>query len=137
VGTIVPFLRDGAALRVGAFERLDTDVMSRALADACQILDLREDHSAKEAIAARIVELALQGEKSATRMRDIVLYEAGLTECQGFAAPRPLPPGLAPPNPTSPPTSPSTAKLLSLITRRITGPTGAGGQDPVGCDRSG
>jgi hypothetical protein len=137
VGTIVPFLRDGAALRDGTFERLDTAAMSRALADACQILDLRENYSAKEAIAARIVDLALQGEKSPTRMRDIVLYEAGAIECLGFTVPLPLAPGLAPPNTTSPPTSTSMAKLLSFITRRVTGPSGAGGQDPVGCDRSG
>jgi hypothetical protein len=135
VGTILPFLREGAGLRDGTFERLDTEAMSRALADACQILDLRENYSAKEAIAARIVDLALQGEKSPTRMRDIVLYEAGAIECQALTAPLPAP-GQAPPNTTSPPTLTPTAKLLSLITRRVTGPSGPGRQDPLECDRS-
>jgi hypothetical protein len=137
VGTIVPFLRDGAALRDRTFERLDTDVMSRALADACRILDLRENHSAKEAIAARILDLVLQGEQSPTRLRDIVLHEAGLIEYQGFPAPLPLAPGLAPPNTTAPPTPRSTARLLSFIKGGVTGPSDAGGQDAIGYGRSG
>jgi hypothetical protein len=136
VGTIIPFLRDGVALRDGTFERLDTDVMSRALADACQILDLRENHSAKKAIAARVLDLALQGEKSPTRLRDILLREAGVIEHQGFTAPLPLAPDLVPPNTAAPPTSTSAASLLPFIKRRLTGPSDAGGEDSVGCERS-
>jgi hypothetical protein len=57
--------------------------MSRALDDVCEVLKLR-DGSAKEVIAARIIDLALGGERSPTRLRDRVLYEAGLAEYAGF-----------------------------------------------------
>lgn len=137
MGTIVPFLRDGPGLRDGTFERLDTEVMSRALADACRILDLGENYSAKEAIAARILDLVLQGEQSPTRLRDIVLHEAGLIEYQGLPAPLPLPPDLAPPNTAAAPTSRSRVRLLSFVKRPATTPSDAGGQDAVGCGRSG
>ena len=51
--------------------------MSMALDDVCAALKLR-DGSAKEVIAARIIDLARRGERSPTRLRNRVLYEAGL-----------------------------------------------------------
>jgi hypothetical protein len=84
MGTIIPFLRDGAALRDSVFDPQDIKAMSMALDDVCEVLKLRHDSSAKEVIAARIIDLARRGERSPTRLRDRVLHEAGLTEYAGI-----------------------------------------------------
>ena len=83
MGTIIPFLRDGLGLRDSVFEPHDIQAMSRALDDVCEVLKLR-DSSAKEVIAGRIIDLARRGERSPTRLRDRVLYEAGLAEYAGI-----------------------------------------------------
>jgi hypothetical protein len=85
MGTIIPFLRDGACLRDSVFEPHDIKAMSMALDDVCETLKLRDDSSAREVIAARIIELARRGERSPTRLRDRVLHEAGLAEYAGIA----------------------------------------------------
>jgi hypothetical protein len=79
MGTIIPFLREGVGLRDSVFDLHDIEAMSRALDDVCEVLKLR-DGSAKEVIAGRIIDLARCGERSPTRLRDRVLYEAGLAE---------------------------------------------------------
>jgi hypothetical protein len=94
VGIIVPFLRDCVGLHNKGFMSLDGLAMFRALSDACQILDLRDDYSAKRALAARIVDLALDGEGGPSRLRDIVLHEASLTKYVGVSDPVPLTPVL-------------------------------------------
>jgi hypothetical protein len=82
MGTIVQFLRGG--FRDNVFEPNELKAMSRALDDVCEALKLRDDSSAKEVIAARIIDLARRGERSPTRLRDRVLHEAGLAEYAGI-----------------------------------------------------
>jgi hypothetical protein len=89
MGTIVPFLPEGASLRDSVFEPHDIKAMSMALDDVCAALKLRDDSSAKEVIAARIIDLARRGERSPTRLRDRVLREAGLAEYAGIDNTRP------------------------------------------------
>jgi hypothetical protein len=79
--------RHGASRRDSVFEPHDIKAMSMALDDVCAALKLR-DGSAKEVIAARIIDLARRGERSPTRLRDRVLYEAGLAEYAGIGNPR-------------------------------------------------
>ena len=67
MGTIVPFLRDGV------FDPHDIKAMSMALDDVCEALKLREDSSAEEVIAARIIDLARTSESEA--------LHAFVTEC--------------------------------------------------------
>jgi hypothetical protein len=67
---ILPFLK-GAA-----FGPKDIEAMSVALSDVCKALDIHGDAQAREVIAARIIELAVRGECSPTRLRDRVLAEA-------------------------------------------------------------
>jgi hypothetical protein len=52
VATILPFVRDGV------FDHKDITAMSLALDDVCKILKLRDDSSAREVMATRIVDLA-------------------------------------------------------------------------------
>jgi tartrate dehydratase beta subunit/fumarate hydratase class I family protein len=57
-------------------------------------LKLEHDAPAREIMAARIIDLARRGERSPTRLRDRVLYEAGLAEYAGIgdaSAPEGLP----------------------------------------------
>ncbi len=68
-------LKDGSV-----FDPKDIAAMSIALDDVCNALDLRDDGSARQVIAERIVDLAKAGERSPTRLRDRVLHEAGLAE---------------------------------------------------------
>jgi hypothetical protein len=70
MATIVPFLRDSV------FDPKDITAMSMALDDVCKSLDLLDDSSAREVMAARIIDLARAGERSPTRLRDRVLHEA-------------------------------------------------------------
>ena len=88
MGTIIPFLGDGAALRDSVFDPQDIKAMSMALDDVCRTLNLRDNSSAKEVIAARIIDLARRGERSPTRLRDRVLHEAGLAEYAGIGKSR-------------------------------------------------
>jgi hypothetical protein len=87
MGTIIPFLHDGARLQDSVFEPHDIKAMSMALDDVCSALKLR-DGSAKEVIAARIIDLARCGERNPTRLRDRVLHEAGLAEYAGIGKAR-------------------------------------------------
>jgi hypothetical protein len=72
MATILPFVKDGV------FDQKDITAMSVALDDVCKILNLREDNSAKEVIASRIIDLARAGERSPARLRDRILHEADL-----------------------------------------------------------
>jgi hypothetical protein len=78
MATILPFVKDGV------FDDKDITAMSMALDDVCKILNLRDDNSAKEVIASRIVDLARAGERSSTRLRDRVLHEADLARHVGL-----------------------------------------------------
>jgi len=72
MATIIPFLQDGA------FDQPAIQAMSMALDDVCKSLGVpAHNQSAKEVIAARIIELARRGERNPTRLRDRVLHEAG------------------------------------------------------------
>jgi hypothetical protein len=75
---ILPFVKDGV------FYDKDITAMSTALEDVCKILNLRDDSSAREVIAIRIVDLARAGERSATRLRDRILHEANLARHVGL-----------------------------------------------------
>jgi hypothetical protein len=72
MATILPFVKDGV------FDHEDITAMSMALDDVCKMLNLRDDNSAREVIAIRIIDLAKAGERSPTRLRDRVLHEAGM-----------------------------------------------------------
>jgi hypothetical protein len=72
MATILPFVKDGV------FDHKDITAMSTALDDVCKLLNLQEDHSAREVMAIRIIDLARAGERSPTRLRDRILHEADL-----------------------------------------------------------
>jgi hypothetical protein len=78
MATILPFVKDGV------FDQKDITAMSVALDDVCKMLNLRDDSSAREVIAIRIVDLARAGERSPTRLRDRILREADLARHVGF-----------------------------------------------------
>jgi hypothetical protein len=59
-----------------AFVPADIHAMSIALEDVCKALQLDGDARAKEAVAIRIIELALRGERGPTKLRDSVVAEA-------------------------------------------------------------
>jgi hypothetical protein len=70
VATILQYVQNGA------FHPHDLRAMSMALDDVCKELQLTGNESARETVAVRIVELARCGERSPTKLRDRVLYEA-------------------------------------------------------------
>lgn len=74
MATIISFLRDGV------FDPKDIDAMSTALDHVCEALKLRDNSSARDIIATRIIDLARAGERSPTRLRDRVLLEAEMAE---------------------------------------------------------
>jgi hypothetical protein len=78
MATILPFVKDGV------FDPKDITAMSTALDDVCKILNLRDDSSAREVIAIRIIDLARAGERSPTRLRDRILHEADLARNVGL-----------------------------------------------------
>jgi hypothetical protein len=78
MATILPFVKDGV------FDQKDITAMSMALDDVCKILTLRDDSSAKEVIAIRIIDLARAGERSPTRLRDRILHEADMARDAGL-----------------------------------------------------
>ena len=78
MATILPFVKDGV------FDPKDITAMSTALDDVCKILNLRDDSSAREVIAIRIIDLARAGERSPTRLRDRILREADLARNVGL-----------------------------------------------------
>ena len=78
MATILPFVKDGV------FDQEAIAAMSMALDDVCKMLSLRDDNSAKEVIASRIIDLARAGERSPTRLRDRILHEADLARNVGL-----------------------------------------------------
>jgi hypothetical protein len=80
MGAIIPFLRDGIGLRDSVFEPHEIKAMSTALDEVCEARKLEDNSSAKQVVAARIIDLVRGGERSQRRLRDRVLYEAGLAE---------------------------------------------------------
>jgi len=78
MATILPFVKDGV------FDQKDITAMSMALDDVCKILNLRDDSSAREVIAIRIVDLARAGERNPTRLRDRIIREADLARHVGL-----------------------------------------------------
>jgi hypothetical protein len=74
------FLKDQTV--EAAFEPDEIEAMSMALEDVCSTLKLDADAKAKEIVAIRIIELAGQGMRSRTSLREKVLQEArGGTRC--------------------------------------------------------
>jgi hypothetical protein len=63
-----------------AFRPKDITILSIALDDVCEALNIGSDDAAREIIATRLVELACLGERRPTRLRDRVLHEAALAE---------------------------------------------------------
>jgi hypothetical protein len=76
MATILPFIRGSD----GVFDPEDIMAMSMALDDIYKELNLRENGSAKEVIAVRIIDLAKTGERDPMRLRDRVLHEAHMSE---------------------------------------------------------
>jgi hypothetical protein len=76
MSAILPFIRRSD----GVFDPEDIIAMSIALDDICKELNLRDNNSAREVIAVRIIDLAKTGERSPTRLRDRVLHEAHMLE---------------------------------------------------------
>jgi hypothetical protein len=73
MGAIVYFLKDPAV-----FEPEVTHAMSTAFDDVCRALDLAaSDTRGREAVAARVIELARRGERDPDKLRQRVLKEAG------------------------------------------------------------
>ena len=62
MGTIVPFLQTAD----NAFDPKDITAMSMALDDVCKTLNLRDDNSARQVMAVRIIKLAKRGERGPT-----------------------------------------------------------------------
>ena len=62
------------------FEPEATHAMSMAFEEVCRILKLDGDARAKEAIAARIIELARRGERDPERLRERMLRDANARE---------------------------------------------------------
>ena len=76
MAAILPFLgRDDSA-----FDPIVIIAMSTALDDICKELNLRDDSAAREVMAVRIVDLAKNGERDPTRLRDRVLQETHMAE---------------------------------------------------------
>jgi hypothetical protein len=78
MATILPFVKDGV------FDHEDITAMSMALDDVCKTLNLRDDNSAREVIATRIIDLAKAGERNPMRLRDRILHEADLARHIGL-----------------------------------------------------
>jgi hypothetical protein len=78
MATILPFVKGGV------FDHEDITAMSMALDDVCKTLNLRDDNSAREVIATRIIDLAKAGERNPMRLRDRILHEADLARHVGL-----------------------------------------------------
>jgi hypothetical protein len=78
--SIIPFLPDGMHLRDSVFEAHEIKAMAAAFDEVCEAMNLRHGSSAKQIIAARIIDLVRCGECSPKRLRDGVLQEARLAE---------------------------------------------------------
>jgi hypothetical protein len=76
MATILPFIRCSD----GVFDPKDIKAMSTALDDICKELNLRDNSSAREVIAVRIIDLAKTGERGPRRLRDRVLHEAHMAD---------------------------------------------------------
>jgi hypothetical protein len=59
-----------------AFDPQAIEAMSIALEDVCKALGINGNASARDVIAIRIIELARRGERSATKLCDLLLAEA-------------------------------------------------------------
>ena len=70
MAVIPPFLQDGV------FDQNDIDAMWMALNDVCERLNL-PDGQQREAIAARIIDLARRGARRRAALRECVLHKAG------------------------------------------------------------
>ncbi len=70
MATIVEFVAGDLAFDPPAIK-----AMSEALTDVCRALHINGNATARELIAIRIIELARQGERDATRLRDILMAE--------------------------------------------------------------
>src|SRR5689334_7684151 len=71
MATIHPFLPGNCT-----FEPHDITAMSMALNDVCEALKINGDCAVRETVAQRIIELTKRGERSPTKLRDRVLWEA-------------------------------------------------------------
>ena len=80
MASIIPFLSDGMHLRDSVFETHEIKAMSVALGKVCEAMNLQDDSSRKQIMAARIIDLVRRGECSPERLRDRVLQEARLAE---------------------------------------------------------
>ena len=80
MASIIPFLPDGMHLRDSVFEAHEIKAMSAAFGKVCEAMNLQDDCSAKQIIAARIIDLVRRGECSPKRLRDRILQEASLAE---------------------------------------------------------
>jgi len=76
MATILPFLRDPSV-----FEPEATKAMATAFDEVCRALKLNERAThERESVAAKIINLALRGERNSLRLIERVLREAGITQ---------------------------------------------------------
>jgi predicted nucleic acid-binding Zn ribbon protein len=62
--------------REHAFDPQAIQAMSLVLDDICDALRFNGNATAREVIAIRLIELACEGERDSTRLRDLVLADA-------------------------------------------------------------
>jgi hypothetical protein len=71
-------VRSRAHLSGGTFEPQDIEAMTLAFEEVCKALEIQPGASReREAVAVRIIELCRRGERSAARLAERVLQEAG------------------------------------------------------------
>ena len=58
-----------------AFDPQDVDAMSAALDAVCKFLNIRENTTARELLALRIIDIARRGERSAAALEQRLLSE--------------------------------------------------------------
>jgi len=81
-------------LRDSVFEAHEIKAMSAAFDKVCEAMNLQDDSSAKQIMAARIIDLVRRGECSPKRLRDRVLQaEAPLKDVSAVSRPLGSSPG--------------------------------------------
>ncbi len=81
MATVLPFPRDPSV-----FEPEATKAMAAAFDEVCRALQLAEGAThERESVAAKIIHLALRGERTSPRLIERVLREAGIPQAPPFS----------------------------------------------------
>jgi len=68
-------LHDSGSPEGPVFGPEEIEVLSAALDDVCKAVNIKDNDTARELVAMRIIELAQKGERSRTMLRDRLLAE--------------------------------------------------------------